>query len=107
VPNIESRCNQLELGHPPKGLLFGKPDMCRTFAAPSARLRVPLLGYERNLGADAVQENQTKPSKIQQIGAFELGGFGSYRTGFSHRKGIGMPCGDADRRRTDETDSCS
>jgi hypothetical protein len=62
--------------------------MCRTLPASSARLRVPLLGYEGNPGADAVQENPTKPAKIQQIGGFELGGFGSSRTAFSHRRGI-------------------
>jgi hypothetical protein len=62
----------------------------RNFAAPSARLRVSLLGYEGNLGADAVQENPTKPPKIQQIGAFELVGFGSCCSEFRHRKGIGM-----------------
>jgi hypothetical protein len=32
-------------------------------------------GYEGNSGADAVQESPTKPAKIQQIGAFELGRF--------------------------------
>jgi hypothetical protein len=47
------------------------------------------LGYEGNLGADADQESPTKPAKIQQICAFELGGFGSSRTEFSHSKGIG------------------
>jgi len=67
----------------------GQVAMCRTFAASSARLRVPLLGYERNSGADAVQENPTKPAKMQQIGAFELGGFGCCWAALSHRKGIG------------------
>lgn len=41
-----------------------------------------------------------KPAKIQQIGAFELGGFGSCCSGFRHRKdivrllrfGIGLLC---------------
>jgi hypothetical protein len=46
-------------------------------------------GYEGNSGADAVQENPTKPAKIQQIDEFDLGRFGSCCTTFSHRKGIG------------------
>jgi hypothetical protein len=37
----------------------------RTFAASSARLRVPLLGYEGNPVADADQENPTKTAEIQ------------------------------------------
>ena len=45
-------------------------------------------GYEGNSGADAVQESPTKPAKIQQIGAFELGRFGWCCSEFRHRKGI-------------------
>ena len=48
-------------------------------------------GYEGNSGADAVQEDPTKPLKIQQIRAFELARFGCCGAAFSHRKGIGMP----------------
>jgi hypothetical protein len=70
VPNIESRCNQLKLGHPPKGLL---------------------LGYEGNLGAGAVQEKPTKPAKIQQIGKVELVRFGCCRFEFRHRRDIATP----------------
>jgi hypothetical protein len=46
-------------------------------------------GYEGNSGADAVQENPRKPAKIEQIGTFELGGFGSCCSEFRRRKGIG------------------
>jgi hypothetical protein len=46
------------------------------------------LGYEGNLGADAVPENPTKPAKIQQICKFEPGRFGWRRSEFRHRKGI-------------------
>lgn len=45
-------------------------------------------GYKGNLGADADQQNPTKPPKIEQICKFELDRFGSRRTECRHRRGI-------------------
>ena len=53
------------------------------------------LGYEGNSGADTVQENPTKPAKIQGICKFELDRFGSRWLEFRHRRdivGAGAPC---------------
>jgi hypothetical protein len=50
-------------------------------------------GYEGNSGVHVVQANTTNPSKIQHIGASELGRFGSCCTAFSHRKAIELMSG--------------